>query len=202
MRHKKKAAIIRQLRRVPAQAVLQAVDETLLRWFPPLRNCWSLRGQQANVPITGRNDKCVLTAALNLQTGHRVLQVAPNQQQGNFQAFLRELRRRYRHRPIYLLLDGLSSHTTPQTQALAAQLKIQLIWLPKQHPELNPVDQLFRELKSRVAANRQFRTMAEEALAAQVWFAWLTNLDTLRKAGLLSKKCWLKTVCQNFCVPT
>src|SRR4051794_11365446 len=88
--HKKKAAIIRRLRRLPAQAALLAVDETLLRWFPPLRNCWSLQGQQAVVPITGRNDRRVLTAAINLRTGSRLVTLAFTQRQENFQAFLRE----------------------------------------------------------------------------------------------------------------
>jgi transposase len=144
------------LRRLPAQAALLAVDETLLRWFPPLRNCWSLQGQQAVVPITGRNDRRVLTAAINLRTGRRLVTLALKQRQEDFQEFLRELRRRYGRRPIALLLDELSSHTTPGTRALAAQLNIQLIWLPKQHPELNPLDHLYKELKGKLAANRQF----------------------------------------------
>ncbi len=182
--------------------MLLAADETLLRWFPPLRNCWSLQGQQAVVPITGRNDKRVLTTAINLRTGRRVVMDAPNQRQLNFQDFLRELRRRYPGRPIHLLLDGLSSHTAPRTKTLAAQLRIDLVWLPKQHPELNPVDQLYRELKGKLAANRQFRSMQEEALAAQVWIVCLSNLDTRRKSGLLSKNSWLRKVCQNFCAPT
>jgi transposase len=190
------------LQRLPSQGALLAADETLLRWFPPLRNCWSLRGQQAVVPITGRNDKRVFTVAINLRTGRRVVRSAGDQKQENFQAFLRELRRRYQSRPIYLLLDELSSHTAPRTRALALQLHIHLIWLPKQHPELNPMDQFYKELKAKLAANRQFQTMRQEALAAQLWMELLTNLDTRRKAGLLSSRCWLKKVCQNFCIPT
>jgi transposase len=154
------------------------------------------------VPVTGRNDKRVLTVAINLRTGRRVFRQACNQRQESFHAFLRQARRQYGCRPIHLLLDGLSSHTTPGTQALARGLRIQLIWLPKQHPELNPMDQLFKELKARLAANRQFRSMRQEVCAAQLWMELLTNLDARRKAGLLSKHSWLRRVCQNFCVPT
>lgn len=154
------------------------------------------------MPITGRNDKRVLTVAINLRTGRRVVREASNQRQENFQAFLREARRRYRRRPIYLLLDELSSHTAPRTKALARALGIELIWLPKQHPELNPLDQFFKELKAKLAANRQFGTMRQEVLAAQLWIELLTNLDTRRKAGLLSKHCWLGKMCKNFCTPT
>ncbi len=42
-----------------------------------------------------------------------------------------------------------------QTLALAAQLRIRFLWLPKQAPELSPMDQLWRELKRLMAANRQ-----------------------------------------------
>lgn len=200
--HKKKGAIIRRLRRSPAQAALLAADETLLRWFPPLRSCWSLQGRQAVVPITGRNDRRVLTVAINLRTGRRVVREAFNQRQENFQAFLHALRRRYRRRPILLLLDELSSHTAPRTKAVAQQLDIQPIWLPKQHPELNPLDQFYKELKAKLAANRQFQTMQQEIASAELWIELLTNLDTQRKAGLLSKRCWLRKVCRNFCIPT
>ena len=58
--------------------------------------------------------------------------------------FLRELRRRYRDRPIALLLDEDSSHTARASQHLAAELGIELLWLPKRSPELNPMEHLWR----------------------------------------------------------
>ena len=58
---------------MPAGAVLLIEDETLLRWFPPLRYCWARKGEQARVPITGRNAKRVLLGAINPRTGHRIL---------------------------------------------------------------------------------------------------------------------------------
>lgn len=202
MWHKKKGAIVRRLRPLPPRAVPLAADETLLRWFPPLRNCWSLQGQQAVVLISGRNDKRVLMGAIDLRTGHRVVLLTPNQRQGSFHNFLRELRRHYPGRPIYLLLDRLSIHTAPRTQALAARLNIHLLWLPRQHPELNPVDHLYKELKGKLAANRQFQTMRQEGNWAQTFVKRWTNRQALCKAGLLSKRCWLRKVCKNFCTPT
>ena len=53
--------------------MLLAEDETTLRLLPPLRAAWALRGQQATVPISGRNDQRVLFGALNVATGHRVI---------------------------------------------------------------------------------------------------------------------------------
>ena len=58
------------------------------------------------------------------------------------QVHLRELRRRYRRAGwLWLLSDRASAHTAPQTQALAARLRIRFVWLPRQAPELSPMDQ-------------------------------------------------------------
>ena len=81
------------MKHLPAEAVVLFEDETILRLFPVLRRAWSLRGEQAEVPITGRNDKRVLFGTINLRTGHRIVLRQPNMRQASFHAFLRVLRR-------------------------------------------------------------------------------------------------------------
>lgn len=183
---------MRRLRRRPPRAVLLVEDETLLRWFPPLRHAWAFRGEQAEVPITGRNAKRVLFGALNPRTGHRLVLRRPRQRQEDFQAFLGYLRRHYPGREIWLVLDRAPGHDAARSQALAARLGIVLVWLPKQCPELNPVDHLWKELKRLLAANRQFRTIDEEAEYAEQWLLGLTARQARRKAGTLSEDFWLK----------
>lgn len=177
---------------MPARAVLLFSDATILRWFPPLRYAWAFRGAQAQVPITGQNAKRVLFGTINPRTGHRVVLRRPRQRQEDFQAFLRYLRRRYPGRPIWLLLDQASCHSAGQSQRLAAQLEVTLLWLPKQCPELNSEDHLWKELKRLIAANRQFRTIDAEADYAERWLLGLTSTEALRKAGVLSDDFWLK----------
>jgi len=177
---------------MPAGAVLLFADATILRWFPPLRYAWAFRGQQAQVKITGQNAKRVLFGTINLRTGHRVVLRQFRQRQQDFQAFLRELRRRYRGRPLWLLLDQASFHRARKSQQLAAQLDVTCLWLPKQCPELNGEDQFWKELKRLVTANRQFRTVDEEADYAEQWLLGLTPTEARRKAGILSHDFWLK----------
>lgn len=181
---------------MPADAVLLIEDETILRMFPPLRACWALRGAQAVVPITGQNAKRVLFGTLNPRTGHRIIMRALSMRQEVFQAFLRLLRRHYSGRPIWLLLDEASCHTASASQRLAAQLEITLIWLPKQCSELNSMDHLWRELKGKIAANRQFANIEQAAYHAENWVLSLTKTQALCKAGVLSKNFWLKYFCQ------
>ena len=177
---------------MPGNAVLLFIDATLLRWFPPLRHSWAFRGEQAVVPITGRNAKRILFGALNPRTGHRLVFRRFRYRQEDFQVFLRYLRQHYPSRPIWLLLDRAPSHDAARSQELATRLGLALVWLPKQCSELNPVDHLWKELKRLIAANRQFPTIDVEADHAERWFLGLTPRKALRKAGVRSEKFWLK----------
>ena len=176
-----------------ADSVLLMEDETILRLFPILRRAWSLRGEQAIVPITGRNAKRVLFATINLRTGHRICLRATNMRQENFHALLREVRRRYKQRSVWMLLDEAPCHLAAQSQRLAALLDIHLVWLPKQCSELNAMDQLWKELKGKVSANYQFSRIEEHADYAEAWLFKLTDQDALRKASVLSKSFWLQS---------
>jgi len=178
---------------MPARAVLLFSDATILRWFPPLRYVWAFRGAQAQVKITGQNAKRVLFGTINPRTGYRVVLRRPRQRQEDFQAFLRELRRRYPGRPIWLLLDKAPCQQAIRSQQLAKRLGIVPLWLPKQCPELNAEDHLWKELKRLIAANRQFRTIDREADYAKRWLLALRPAEALRKAGILSHDFWLKT---------
>src|SRR5881227_3393768 len=115
-------AIIRYLKGMPARAVLLAQDETILRLFPVLRRAWAMRGEQAKVYITGRNAKRVLFAVINLHTGHRIGMRRTRMRQGDFQDFLRLVRRRFGSRPVWMLLDEAPCHKAKRSLALAGQL--------------------------------------------------------------------------------
>ncbi|HEU4379996.1 MAG TPA: transposase [Hyphomicrobiaceae bacterium] len=182
---------------------LLCLDWTLLRLFPPLRATWALKGTQAVVPITGRNAKRVLFGAIDLQSARRVVLIRPRAGQTDAQAFLRALRRRYRRAGwLWLLTDRASAHTAPQTQALADRLRIRFVWLPRQAPELSPMDQLWRELKRLIAANRQAASIEALAANAADWVLTLTPQQARRKAGMASKRFWLRKLLQNFWRPT
>ncbi len=155
------------------------------------------------MPITGRNAKRVLFGAIDLRTARRVVLIRTRAGQADAQAFLRALRRRYRGAGwLWLLTDRASAHTAPQTQALAARLRIRFVWLPRQAPELSPMDQLWRELKRLVAANRQAASIDALAAEAAEWVLRLTPQQARRKAGMLSKRFWLRTLLQDFWRPT
>jgi len=178
---------------MPPGTVLLMEDETILRLFPVLRRAWALQGEQAKVPITGRNAKRVLFGTINLRTGHRICLRRTTMRQAHFQDLLRVVRHRYRGRPIWMLLDAAPCHIAARSQRLAAQLGIHLVWLPKQCSELNAMDQLWKELKGAISANYQFATIDEHAAQAENWLLKLSAKEALRKASILSKNFWLRS---------
>jgi hypothetical protein len=187
---------------MPKDAVLLFMDWTILRMYPPLRQAWGWRGRQVEVPISGYNAKRVLFGTIDVRTGHRVVLRRKGSTQADFQAFLRELRRRYRGRPVWLLLDKAPCQTAPKSKALAALLDVTLVWLPKQASELNGMDQLWKELKKETSANRQYEGIEEHADQAEFWILTLTPTEALRKAGMLADGFWLKHFRKNFWLPT
>ena len=171
------------------------LDWTLWRLFPPWRAAWSRRGEQALVPITGQNAKRVLFGAINLHTGHRVVLIGKRAGGAEARTFFEELRRRYRQAGrLWLWLDRASAHTTSKTLRWAEELRIELVWLPKPWPELNARDQLWKELKRLIAANRQAASIDTLAQEASDWILTLNTQDALRKAGILSPNFWLKNL--------
>jgi len=179
--------------------VLLFTDWTLLRLFPPLRAMWAEIGSQAEVRITGQNAKRVLFGTINVRTARRTVFIGAGVGARDVKLFLTDLRKAYRRAgTIWLLADRASGHTAHATLDLARQLGIEFVWLPKQWPELSPMDQLWRELKRLVAANRQAESIDALADSAVAWIMGLTPQQARRKAGMSSKHFWLRRVVQNF----
>jgi transposase len=188
---RKKRLILRRLRALP-RSVKLAQDETDLRLFPPLRAGWALRGKEAPVPISGGNAKRVLFGALNVVNGGRLFVVRPQGRAEDFEDFLEEVRWWYRGRHVVLLLDEDSAHTAESSQDAAEQLQVELLWLPKRSPHLNPMDHLWRHGKAVMSANYQYESIDVQVERFIGYLGGLSAHEALRKAGLLSPHAWLK----------
>jgi hypothetical protein len=189
---KKKRRIRRRLSSLPQRSVVLAEDETDLLLFPPLRAMWSLRGVAAQVLLSGWNARRTVFGCMNLTTGHRLFQVRYRQRAEDFQAFLHQVHRQYRGWHVTLLLDSDRSHTAVTSQALAAQLGIQLLWLPKRAPELNPMDTLWGQGKDAICANKQYASIDEQAAHFIHHLTGLTNAKAMQTSGIQSGHFWLR----------
>jgi DDE superfamily endonuclease len=187
---RKKRLIRRQIRALPRRSVVLAQDETDLLLFPPLRASWSKRGEVVKVSLSGRNARRVIFGAMNLRTGTRLFVPREKGRSGDFQAFLGEVRSRYRGWHVALLLDEDPSHTAKAS--LRETEGMTLLWLPNRSPKLNPMDTLWGQGKDVISANKQYATIDEQVDRFLDYLCSLTNQEALHTAGVLSKRFWLK----------
>lgn len=156
---------------------------------------WAPIGQQAKVPILGQHrDKRILTGVLNIQTGSYFQYASETYTQDTFHIILKLVRRRWRGWHIVLFLDRISAQWAHSSRRLAKDLGIQLRWLPKACPELNPVDHLWRHLKNDILANEPLPDLKITLKHARSYLKDLSPHARLRKAGVLSEHFWLQDV--------
>jgi len=160
--------------------------------FPPLRAAWCRRGQSRDVRISGRNARRVVFGAINLERGGRLFLARQHQRSADFCAFQRQVADTYPGRPVAMLVDEDPSHTAQASQALAQQLGIRLLWLPKRSPKLNPMDHLWGHGKDHICANRPYDDVDAETERFITYLQSLSDEEALRQAGVLSPDFWLK----------
>jgi hypothetical protein len=171
-----------------------AEDETDLLLFPPLRGCWSLRGHPQRVILCGRNARRTVFAALNLRTGRRLFLPREHQRAADFPVFLREVHCCYRGWHVALLLEEDPSHTAQGSVRLAAGFDIDLLWLPKRCPELNPMDTLWGQGKDVISADGQYSSIDEQVERFLDYLESLSIWETLYTSGVYSRDFWLRSV--------
>ncbi len=74
---------------------------------------------------------------------------------GTLIRFLRHLKRHFRGRPVTLIWDGLGAHTSRVMRAYLARQRrwLHVERLPGYAPELNPIEQVWGNVKARELAN-------------------------------------------------
>lgn len=175
------------------RTVILFTDATILTETPPLRAAWAPIGEQAEVPITGNRDKRILYGALNPKTGSICLDRALKWNQDTFQEHLWHIRSVWRGWKLVLFLDRGSPHRAKRSRKLALSLGIELRWLPTACPELNPMEDIWREVKGNVLANEPTPDIDQSLHRACKHILAMSPCERLLTAGVLSGNFWLST---------
>ena len=163
-------------------------DETTLREFPPLRAAWAKRGTQAVVEISGKNSRRVLHGAMNVATGAVVRVVRERSKGADCGVFMDALAQHCTaDKPHLLVWDNAPPHWTHAARD-AAPANLSIAWLPFRSPELMPCEDVWREMKRVVAANRAYADVDELVQRAVAWLDARTPADVLRISGVQSSK--------------
>jgi transposase len=103
-----------------------------------------------------------------------------------FVSFLGKLLLLERHRPIYLVVDGVSYHRSEEVREFLMQLprgRLTLVRLPAYSPEYNPTEFVWRETKRRSTHNRYFHcTWDLQATVTRQFQRFVESPDLIRGA--------------------
>lgn len=150
-----KLALIRQV--LAGAASVLYLDECEVQLLPLVRSMW-MRGARVRIPTPGQNAKRVLFGALNAHTGRLEYRVSARKRAVDFVAFLEQVVVAYPEGEVVLVLDNVVTHHARLVQhwlADPAHDRVRMVWLPKYSAhEHNPIERVWGQMKTAVAANR------------------------------------------------
>jgi transposase len=180
---KRLEAIVEAVSRAGPDASVLVEDETTIKRFPPLRRQWQPVGEQRPVMVPTSNDDFTLYGTLDLTSGSTHARAYDKGRSDYTIQYLESLLRATTGE-VLLIWDQAKWHTSKKVRKwLDKHDRIETHLLPVRSPDANPMEDLWRELKERVAAclERSLDTLLE---SAQQYLSKLSGKQALRTAGL------------------
>jgi transposase len=131
-------------------------DEARFGRICQVRKVWLPKGERSVVKAQHIRQYSYVYSAIEPKTGESVSLIMPYANTAWMTHFLQELSGRYPDDRLLLVLDGASWH---RSKTLEIPENIELISLPPYSPELNPVEQLWKGIRSRFFGNAFFETL-------------------------------------------
>lgn len=120
--------------------------------------CWCEKGVRPSVPCHHIREYCYTFGAVEPMTGDNFFLVLPQCNTVCMNIFLRELSMEYRDDIILLCCDGASWH---KSGALDIPENIKLFHIPPYTPEMNPIEQIWKEIRKRGFRNEVFASLTK-----------------------------------------
>jgi transposase len=180
----KQWAMAKAVVEAPLNTAILYADESRIQLLPLVRAMWHWVGQQIRVPTPGTNVTRTLFGALNIRTGQWTYLVRERMRKEDFIVFLEHLLVVYPGIPIILIVDNYSSHTAHLIREwLETHPRLQLYYLPKYCSHLNPVEDIWLRVKSKIAANRLYGSMQLLLETVEAFFSEMTPEKALTWAA-------------------
>ena len=118
--------------------------------------CWCFPGLRPTVPCHHIREYQYAYGAVEPATGENFFLVLPYCNTDCMNIFLEQLSQKYSNDYILLPLDGAAWHTSKK---LKIPDNIRLLQLPPATPELNPIEQIWKEIRKLGFRNETFKTL-------------------------------------------
>jgi len=137
-------------------------DEASFAQWGSLSYTWSRRGQQPEVPTSGKRKGYKVFGAIEYFSGRLFFQgIEGRFHSESYQAFVQMIMAQTTAH-LFLIHDGARYHTSKATQQFLAahSARITVEPLPSYSPDYNPIEYLWRKTKKRATHNQYFKECA------------------------------------------
>ena len=156
----------------PKPAYLAFLDSTDLHWCPDLGPTYTPVGRQVKVDTPGlENPWYALFGSLLFPSGEGLYTIHHRKRAAELLEHLQLLIDLDIEAFWFVVLDNASAHTTAAVHRFAQQHheRLELVFLPTYSPHLNPIERLWRFMRSQVTRNRFYASLVDLAEAAVCW---------------------------------
>jgi transposase len=153
-------AILRAAKRCKGLILFE--DEASFAQWGSLSYTWARRGQQPEVPTSGKRKGYKVFGAIEYFSGRLFYQgIEGRFNSDSYQAFLQMILAQTTEH-LFLIHDGARYHTSASTQAflLAHSARLTEYPLPSYSPDYNPIEYLWKKTKKRATHNQYFKEFA------------------------------------------
>jgi len=136
--------------------IIYFFDEARFGLQPTFTRLWALRGKPCVVEYQQSYQWCYVYSAIAPANGDSFSLILPEVNTEMMNLFLTHLHKHIGERKIVLVMDRAGWHCSKKLK-IAPQ--IELIYMPPYSPELNPVERLWKWIRSEVTHNRIFSSL-------------------------------------------
>jgi transposase len=181
-------AIVRAAKRCKGMILFE--DEASFAQWGSLSSTWARRGQQPEVPTSGKRKGYKVFGAIEYFSGRLFYQgIEGRFNSDSYQAFLQGIMAQTTAH-LFLIHDGARYHTSTATQAflLAHSDRLTAYPLPSYSPDYNPIEYLWKKTKQRATHNKYFKEFATLTVSVDQALAYFAT-HSKEVLGLFGRYC-------------
>lgn len=154
----KQQQFINQYNGVKPHGLVYFGDSAHPEFGPTISYGWIKKGENFDVKTnSGWRRRVNISGAIELTSLDVIARSYETINKDSVCDIMRAIRRKNPHEEkIYFVLDGAGYNRSKKVKNLAKMLGIKILYLPPYSPNLNPIERLWKFMKSKVTANRYF----------------------------------------------
>ena len=131
-------------------------DEAGFGRISKMSSCWAPQGIRPSIPSHYMREYRYCYGAVDAQTGDSFFLIAGGCNTEWTNEFLRQVSQAYPDDYILLVMDNAIWH---KSSTLEIPSNIELTFIPPYTPEMNPIEQVWKEIRKRGFKNKAFQTL-------------------------------------------